>query len=47
MLTEAFQQVMNDAASGTLRIETERVPLSEIEGAWERNVQARRLVVIP
>jgi NADPH2:quinone reductase len=47
MLTEAFQQVMNYAASGKLRIETERVPLAEIEDAWERNVPARRLVVIP
>jgi len=47
VLTEAFQQVMNHAASGKLRIETERVPLAEIKDAWERNVQARRLVVIP
>ena len=47
VLAEAFQQVMNHAASGKLRIETERVPLAEIEDAWERNVQARRLVVIP
>jgi NADPH:quinone reductase-like Zn-dependent oxidoreductase len=47
VLTEAFQQVMNHAASGKLRIETERVPLAEIEVAWERNVHARRLVVIP
>jgi len=47
VLTEAFQQVMNHAASGKLRIETERVPLAEIEDTWERNVQARRLVVIP
>ena len=47
VLTEAFQQVMNHAASGKLRIETERIPLSEIETAWERNVQARTLVVIP
>ena len=47
VLTDAFQQVMNHAASGKLRIDTERVPLAEIEDAWERNVQARRLVVIP
>jgi len=47
VLTEAFQQVMNHAASGKLRIETERVPLAEIEDAWGRNVRARRLVVIP
>ena len=47
VLTEAFQQVMKHAASGKLRIETERVPLAEIEDAWERDVHARRLVVIP
>jgi NADPH:quinone reductase-like Zn-dependent oxidoreductase len=47
VLTEAFQQVMTHAASGKLRIETERVPLARIEDAWERNVQGRRLVVIP
>ena len=47
VLTEAFQQVMNHTASGQLRIETERVPLAEIEDAWERDVHTRRLVVIP
>jgi NADPH:quinone reductase-like Zn-dependent oxidoreductase len=47
MLTDAFHQVMNYAARGKLRIETERVPLTEIKDAWERNVHGRRLVVIP
>ena len=47
ILTDAFQQVMNSAARGTLRIETERVPLAEIEDAWERDAHAHRLVVIP
>jgi len=47
VLNEAFQQVMNCAARGKLRIETERVPLAQIENAWDRHVQARRLVVIP
>ena len=46
-LKEAFQQVMNHAASGKLRIETERVPLAEIESAWGREAHAKRLVVIP
>ena len=31
VLTEAFQQVINCATRGQLRIETERVPLAEIE----------------
>ena len=47
LLTGAFQQVMNHAASGTLRIQTECVPLAEIEDAWERDAHSRRLVVIP
>jgi NADPH:quinone reductase-like Zn-dependent oxidoreductase len=47
VLTDAFQQVMTHATSGQLRIETERVPLGKIEDAWERNVQSRRLVVVP
>jgi NADPH:quinone reductase-like Zn-dependent oxidoreductase len=47
ILTDAFQQVMNSVARGTLRIETERVPLAEIEDAWERDAHARRLVIIP
>jgi hypothetical protein len=38
---------MNDAASGKLRMKTERVRLAEIEDAWDRNVRGRRLVVIP
>jgi NADPH:quinone reductase-like Zn-dependent oxidoreductase len=47
VLTNAFHQVMNYAARGKLRIETERVTLTEIRDAWERNVHGCRLVVIP
>ncbi len=47
ILTDAFQQVMNSVARGTLRIETERVPLAEIEDAWERDAHAHRLVITP
>ena len=47
ILSDAFQQVMDSVARGTLRIETERVPLAEIENAWERHALARRLVVMP
>src|SRR5260370_14200119 len=45
ILTDAFQQVMNGVARGTLRIETEPVPLAEIEDAWERDAHAHTLVV--
>lgn len=47
VLTDAFQQVMMCVARGELRIETKRVPIAEIEDAWERDVHPCRLVVIP
>jgi NADPH2:quinone reductase len=47
ILVDTLQQVMARAASGELRIETERVPLADIENAWQRDQQRRRLVVTP
>jgi NADPH:quinone reductase-like Zn-dependent oxidoreductase len=47
VLVDAMQQVMAQAARGELRIETERVPLADIEAAWERQESGRRIVVIP
>jgi hypothetical protein len=47
VLVEAFQQVMAYAAKGDLRIDTERVPLADIENAWQRDQTGRRLVIIP
>lgn len=47
VLFEAFQKVMEHAAKGELRIETERVPLADIEQAWQSGAPGRRLVVIP
>lgn len=47
VLQDAFQQVMGHAAKGQLRIDTERVPLADIESAWEREQPGRRLVIIP
>ena len=45
---EALPQLIAEAASGTLRIETEPVPLAEIEAAWQRQTpDNRRLVVLP
>jgi hypothetical protein len=46
VLLEAFQQVMAHAAKGELHIETERVPLADIEKAWQRDHPGRRLVII-
>lgn len=46
-LVEALQKVMAHAASGELEIETERVPLAEIEAAWGREPRGKRIVIIP
>lgn len=46
ILLDAFQQVMAHAAKGELRIDTERVPLADIENAWQRDQAGRRLVSI-
>jgi len=47
LLFDAMNKVMAHAANGELKIDTERVPLAEIEAAWGREPQGRRLVVIP
>jgi NADPH2:quinone reductase len=47
ILTDALQQVMAQAAAGELRVDTERVPLADIENAWQRDRRGRRLVIIP
>ena len=47
VLVDALQQVMARAASGELHIDTERVPLTDIEAAWQRDQRGRRFVVIP
>jgi NADPH:quinone reductase-like Zn-dependent oxidoreductase len=48
ILVDAMQQVMTRAARGELRIETERVPLAEIERVWDRPQQSgRRIVLVP
>jgi NADPH:quinone reductase-like Zn-dependent oxidoreductase len=47
ILVDALQKVMAHAASGELYVGTERVPLAEIENAWERDQQGSRLVIVP
>ena len=47
ILVNALQQVMARAATGELQIDTVRVPLPEIEDAWQRDQRGRRFVVIP
>ncbi|HEU4416556.1 MAG TPA: zinc-binding alcohol dehydrogenase family protein, partial [Candidatus Angelobacter sp.] len=47
VLAEAFQKVIAHAAKGDLHIDTEKVPLADIENAWQRDQPGRRLVIIP
>ena len=48
VLSDAFEQLMNLAARGQLRINVEPVPLADIEHAWTRtDLHGRRLVMIP
>jgi NADPH2:quinone reductase len=47
VLADALQQVMTRAASGELQIETERIPLADIEAAWQQDQKGRRFVIIP
>src|ERR1700684_811528 len=46
ILMDALQQVLAYGASGNLLIDTERVPLADIESAWQREGRSR-LVIIP
>jgi NADPH2:quinone reductase len=48
ILFDAMKQVLERGAAGELRIETDRVPLADIEGVWKRTEQrGRRIVVTP
>ena len=47
ILMDAYNQAMARAASGKLRIDTERVALADVEHAWQRTANGRRLVLIP
>lgn len=45
---DALPQIWALAAAGRLFIETERVPLADIEAAWQRrDLHGRRLVIVP
>lgn len=46
VLSGAMNQVFAHAAKGDLRIETEQLPLSELESAWDRPT-SRRIVFCP
>lgn len=44
---EAMRQLLDRVAQGILRIDTESVPLADVETAWDRDQQGRRFVIIP
>jgi NADPH2:quinone reductase len=44
---EAVRHLIANVATGKLRIDTERVPLREVEDAWQRDQHGRRTVIIP
>jgi len=48
VMGEVYAQIVGWARDGTLTFDVERVPLSEIETAWQRtDLRGRRLVVVP
>lgn len=47
VLSDALQRVMALAADGKLQLDTTRVPLADIERAWEQNRSGGRIVIIP
>ena len=44
---EAIQWLLGNVARGALKIDTERVPLADVESAWERDWEGRRAVIVP
>ena len=47
MWIEALRQLLAHVASGTLRVDTGRVQLSDVEEVWDRDQQGRRTVIVP
>jgi hypothetical protein len=42
-----MRKVLAHGARGELRVDTDRVPLADIESAWTRVQSGRRLVIAP
>ena len=47
VLTDALRRIMAYAASGDLRLETQKIALADIEGVWQNSQSSRRIVVVP
>jgi hypothetical protein len=47
-MANAYNQVVQWARDGALTFDTEKMPLSQIETAWQRtDLRGKRLVVLP
>lgn len=44
---DTIQKLLANVASGAIRIETEKVPLADVEEVWDRKFPGRRVVLIP
>ena len=47
MLVNALQEVLSRGANGELHLATQRMPLADIESAWEHSPSTARIVIIP
>jgi NADPH2:quinone reductase len=44
-IRETYNQLLARAGNGELRIDTERIPLANVEAVWQRQEQSRRRIV--
>jgi NADPH2:quinone reductase len=44
---DAIKWLLGNVVRGVLKVDTERVPLAEVESAWGRDWEGRRAVIIP
>ena len=47
VLFDALQKVISHGAEGDFHLSTQRVPLSEVESAWEHSGSGSRIVIVP
>jgi NADPH:quinone reductase-like Zn-dependent oxidoreductase len=47
MWVDAIQKLLANVASGAIRIETEKLPLCDVEEVWQAKFPGRRVVLIP
>jgi len=42
-----LQKVISHGANGDFHLSTQRVPLAEVESAWEQSGSGSRIVIVP